>query len=64
MDGPLVSMGGTYEEIKKEELLAHGQTADKLWKQLITTTQESESFRQGCVRIATKLVQFKLVQCN
>ena len=39
-------------------LLAHGQTADKLWKQLITTTQESESFRQWCVRIATKLVQF------
>ena len=53
----LVSMGGTYE-IKKEVLLAHGQTADKLWKQLITTTQESESFRQWCVRIATKLVQF------
>ena len=39
-------------------LLAHGQTADKLWKQLITTTQESESFRQWCVSIATKLVQF------
>ena len=51
-------MGGTYEEIKKEVHLAHGQTADKLWKQLITTTQESESFRQWCVRIATKLVQF------
>ena len=39
-------------------LLAHGQTADKLWKQPITTTHESESFRQWCVRIATKLVQF------
>ena len=41
-------------------LLAHRQTADKLWKQLITTTQQSESFRQWCVRIATdcKLVQF------
>ena len=26
----LVSMGGTYE-IKKEVLLAYGQTADKLW---------------------------------
>ena len=55
----LVSMGGTCEEIKKV-LLAHRQTADKLWKQLITTTQQSESFRQWCVRIATdcKLVQF------
>ena len=51
-------MGGTYEEIKKEMLLAHGQTDDKLWKQLITTTQESESFRRWCVHIATKLVQF------
>ena len=54
----LVSMGGTYEEIKKEMLLAHGQTDDKLWKLLITTMQESESFRRWCVHIATKLVQF------
>ena len=60
LEAPLVSIGGTYEGIKKEVLLAHGQTADKLWKQLITTTQESESFRQWCVRIATKLVQFIL----
>ena len=55
---PIVSMGGTYEEIKKEILVAHGQTAEKLWHQLITTSQGSESFRQWSVRVADKLAQF------
>ena len=54
----IVSLGGTYQEIKKEVLLAHGQTADKLWRQLITTTQGSESFRQWCVRASDKLLHF------
>ena len=54
----IVSLGGTYQEIKKEVLLAHRQTADKLWRKLITTTQGSESFRRWCVRASDKLLQF------
>ena len=54
----IVSPGGTYQEIKKEVLLAHGQTADKLWRQLVTTTQGSRSFRQWCIRASDKLLQF------
>ena len=61
---PIVSMGGTYEEIKKEILVAHGQTAEKLWHQLITTSQGSESFRQWSVRVADKLAQFFRLAVN
>ena len=61
---PIMSMGGTYEEIKKEILVAHGQTAEKLWHQLITTSQGSESFRQWSVRVADKLAQFFRLAVN
>ena len=62
---PIVSMGGTYEEFKKEILVAHGQTAEKLWHQLITTSQGSESFRQWSgVRVADKLAQFFRLAVN
>ena len=54
----IVKLGGSYEEIKGEILLAYGQTAEKLWKELTSIKQGEESFRQFCLRVLRRLEQF------
>ena len=52
----IASLGESFDDIKKEVLLAHGYTAEQLWKQLTTIKQGDESFRQ--MFATTKLGQF------
>ena len=55
----IASLGESFDDIiKKEVLLAHGYTAEQLWKQLTTINQGDESFRQMFWRATTKLGQF------
>ena len=54
----IASLGEFFDDIKKEVLLAHGYTAEQLWKQLTTIKQGDESFRQMFWRATTKLGQF------
>ena len=54
----IASLGESFDDIKKEVLLAHGYTAEQLWKQLTTIKQGDESFRQMFWRATTKLGQF------
>ena len=54
----IAAYGETYDDIKKEVLLAHGHTAEQLWRQLTNVKQGDESFRQLLWRTITKLGQF------
>ena len=54
----IAAYGETYDDIKKEVLLAHGHTAEQLWRQLTKVKQGDESFRQLFWRTITKLGQF------
>ena len=54
----IAAYGETYDDIKKEVLLAHGHTAEQLWRQLTNIKQGDESFRQLFWRTITKLGQF------
>ena len=54
----IAAYGETYDDIKKEVLLAHGNTAEQLWRQLPNVKQGDESFQQLFWRTITKLGQF------
>ena len=54
----IAAYGETYDDIKKEVLLAHGHTAEQLWRQLTNVKQGDESFRQLFWRTITKLGRF------
>ena len=54
----IAAYGETYDDIKNEVLLAHGHTAEQLWRQLTNVKQGDESFRQLFWRTITKLGQF------
>ena len=54
----IAAYGETYDDIKKEVLLAHGHTAEQFWRQLTNVRQGDESFRQLFWRTITKLGQF------
>ena len=42
----IVPLGGIYEEIKREILMAYSKTLEHLWKELVTLQQRNESLRQ------------------
>ena len=54
----IAAIGGSYDEIKQEILLAYGQTPEQIWHDLIQVKQGDESFRQLCVRVGLKVAQF------
>ena len=54
----VVTLGGSYKEMKKEILTTHGARPEQLWSQLVNTKQGEESFRQWCAKICTRLSQF------
>ena len=54
----IAAFGKSYDDVKKEVLLAHGFTAEQLWRQLTNIKQGDESFRQLVWRATTKLQQF------
>ena len=57
----IVELGESYDEIKTEILLAYGQTAEKLWKEMMSIRQGDESFRQFSLRVQRRLEQFQKV---
>ena len=42
----IAAIGGSYDEIKQEILLAYGQTTEQIWHDLIQVKQQDEFFRQ------------------
>ena len=50
----IAAYGETYDDIKREALLAHGNTAEQLWRQLPNVKQGDESFQQLFWRTITK----------
>ena len=54
----------TYDDIKKEVLLALGHMAERWWRQLTNVKQGDESFRQLFWRTITKLRQFLKLAVN
>ena len=60
----IVELGGSYDEIKTEILLAYGQTAEKLWKEMMSIRQGDESFRQFSLRVQRRLEQFQKLAVN
>ena len=54
----IAAIGGSYDEIKQEILLAYDQTPEQIWHDLIQVKQGEESFRQLCVRVGLKVAQF------
>ena len=54
----IAAYGETYDDIEKDVLLAHGHTAEQLWRWLTNVKQGDESFRQLFWRTITKLGQF------
>ena len=54
----IAAYGETYNDIKKEVSLAHGHTAEQLWRQLTNVKQGDESLRRLFWRTITKLGQF------
>ena len=59
-----VELGGSYDEIKIEILLAYGQIAEKLWKELMSIRQGYESFHQFSLRVQRRLEQFQKLAVN
>ena len=55
----IVELGGSYADIRNEILHAYGQTAEEVWKDLITMKQGGESFRQFCLRVQRHLERFE-----
>ena len=47
-----------YEEAKKEILLEHGQSVDKVWKELVSVRQGDESFHRYTSRVVKQLIQW------
>ena len=42
----IAAIGGSYDEIKQEILLAYGQTPEQIWHDLIQVKQGDESFEK------------------
>ena len=57
----IAAIGGSYDEIKQEILLAYGQTPEQIWHDLIQVKEGDESFCQLCVRVGLKVAQFFLI---
>ena len=55
----IVELGGSYADIRNEILHAYGQTAEEVWKNLLTMKQGGESFRQFCLRVQRHLERFE-----
>ena len=60
----IVALGGAYQDLKNEILIAFGQRPEEIWNELINAEQAEESFRQFCVRIGLKFGQFLDMSCD
>ena len=52
----IVAVGGAYQDLKKEILIAFGQRPEEIWNELINAEQAEKSFRQFCICIEFRYV--------